>query len=90
MPQEWLFCLLVGFAKLYLIVDAKINPEYGYWTADLHVGETVIVDNDDLLSLTEICHMAFWVKTTGNVTNAAFFDRATGEQEVFDLLAFVN
>ncbi len=90
MPQEGLLCLFVVFVELNLSVDAGLFPEHRHWAADLHVGETVVVDDDDLLRFAKVGDLAFGVQASGVVTRAAFLEGTACEQEVLDLFACVS
>ena len=76
--REGLFGLLVAAVELHLGVDPTLLPESRHRAPDLQVRKTVVVDEDDLLGLTEIGDVALRVYPSGIVAGPALLPRPPG------------
>lgn len=78
MPQKCLFCLFVVFVELYFGIYSGLFPEHGYRATNLHMGETIVVDDDDLFGLTKVGHLSFGIQSSGIVSGTTFLEGSPG------------
>lgn len=65
--------------ELHFCVDTSLFPECGHGTPDLKMREAIVINEDYLLSFTEVRHMPLVVKASVVVTGSSLFPRSPGD-----------
>lgn len=87
MSQKALLGLLMGLIELDLRVNSSLLPKHRCRSSDLQMRKTVVVDNNDLLSLAEVGHVSLGIQPSRVVPRSSLLERPSCDQVILNLFS---
>lgn len=90
MSQEALFCFFMRLIEFYFSIDSSLFPEHWYWASNLKMWETIIVDDNNLLSFTKVRYLTFSVQSSCIISCSTFFKGSSCDEIILNFFSLIR